>query len=73
MGILSLFGSILLMAFLFLLFVIFAGLVSIRGLLSRKPSARQQAEQKPDRMARDFVQKKFDKDKAEDVEFEELP
>ena len=66
-------GSVLLLAFVFLLFVIFAGLASVRSLLSRKPSARQQAERQPTRMARDFVQKKFDKDKAEDVEYEELP
>ena len=73
MGILSLLGSVLLLAFLFLVIVIFAGLASVRSLLSRKPSARRQAEHQPTRMARDFMQKKFDKDKAEDVDYEELP
>ena len=71
MGFLSFIGSIALFGFLMILFFVLHSVISIRNLLSRKPSARNEQQQET-RKAKEFVQQKYDKEKAQDVEFEEL-
>ena len=59
----------------FVLFAVVSVIGTVRRMLGMRPSQRRQQEQEQrndDTMARQFVNRKIDKNKAEDVEFEEI-